>query len=117
MSTMNTMNIYPMHADAADRRHWVVRVLRVFGYIDAVAGVLLGIFYGYSMGAMFIMQITGLPATSAVIIGIVVGVLLGLAVGLMIGLPVWALSMLIDDIHALRLYASAYIVHWQKHEQ
>lgn len=117
MSTVNIMNVYPMHANDADRRHWVVRVLRILGYIDAIVGALSGAFYGYSMGAMFIMQITGLPAVSALIIGIVVGVLLGLALGLMVGLPVWALSMLIDDMHALRLYASSYIVHWQKRDQ
>ena len=40
------MNIFPLHAEEARKRHWVVRTLRYFGYLDAIAGIIVGIVYG-----------------------------------------------------------------------
>ena len=103
------MNIFPLHAEEARRRHWVVRTLRYFGYLDAIAGIIVGLALGNAMGPLLLYQL-GVPFTTADIIAPPLGGLLGFCVGLLVGLPFWGLALIADDLHALRIYASGMVV-------
>lgn len=103
------MNIFPLHAEEARKRHWVVRTLRYFGYLDAIAGIIVGIVYGNAMGPLLLAQL-GVPFDTAHIIALPLGGLLGFCAGLLVGLPFWGLALIADDLHALRIYASGMVV-------
>lgn len=103
------MNILPMNAHA-DKKHWVVRWLRYTGYMEVIAAVVVGLFYSYTMLARLIAFTFGLDITPSTIIALLLGGFVSFVVGLGISLPAWALAMMIDDLHALRLYNSGYVV-------
>jgi len=103
------MRIYPVNGIDANRRHWVVRMLRYFGYIWAVIGTIGGALYGYRMGALFVVAYLNTSFEIGAVVGVALGALVGFVGGLVIGLPFWAMSMIVDDLHALRIYASGYM--------
>lgn len=107
---MKSANLYPLHQEAANRRHWVPRLLRYFGFFDAIAGTVAGIILGNNFGSFYLMAALNLEFDTANLIAMPLGGLFGFSVGLLLGLPMWALSMAIDDLHALRIYASAYVL-------
>lgn len=103
------MNIFPLHAEEARKRHWVVRTLRYFGYLDAFAGIVAGLLYGGAMGTPLLLQL-GLSFDAARLIAYPLGGLLGFCAGLLAGLPLWGLALVADDLHALRIYASGLVI-------
>ena len=104
------MTIYPIQGANADRRHWVVKWLRITGYLEVIAAVGFGVFYSFSMLTPMVSMMTGLDPSVALVISLVLGGLLSFALGLAVSLPVWALSMVIDDLHALRIYHQGFAV-------
>lgn len=104
------MTIYPIQGASADRRHWVVKWLRYTGYMEVIAAVIVGIFYSYSMLTPMIAMMTGFDAGISLAISLLFGGLISFVAGLAISLPAWALSMVIDDIHALRIYHQGFVV-------
>ena len=98
-----------MNKSEADKKHWVVRMLRYFGYLWAVAGVVTGVVYGNNIGAYFLMQTFGMSYEIASAIGMIVGGFAGFVGGLIVGLPFWGMSMIIDDLHAMRQYMQGFV--------
>ena len=104
------MNVYPIHADTANKRHWVVRWLRYTGFLEVIAAVGVGMFYAYTMLAPMLAFSFGIDGTVSVVIALILGGFVSFVAGLGISLPAWALSMMIDDLHALRVYNQGYAV-------
>lgn len=102
------MNIFPIHSDQANRRHWVVRLLRYFGYLVVGAAVLFGLLRGRVLLGLMIEQATGMDMELAAALGTVLGLLGGFLGGMLVSLPLWAMALIADDLHALRVYASGY---------
>ena len=104
------MNIFPINAEAAKKRHWVVRWLRAYAIIEVVLAVLAGLIYSYNLFTPMVIQSTGMDPTICAVLVLVLGGLVSFAAGLAISLPFWALATVIDDLHALRLYAQGLVV-------
>ena len=104
------MNIFPINAEAAKKRHWVVRWLRAYAIIEVVLAVLVGLAYSYNLLTPMAMQVTGMDPTLCAVLVLILGGLVSFALGLAISLPFWALATVIDDIHALRIYAQGLVV-------
>lgn len=99
------MNILPIYAYQAEKKHWVVRFLRNAGYFICFLSSVGGLFLSLSL---FGPPLSDRGAAVISVIFAVLGALIGFLVGLLIGLPFWGLAMLLDDVHALRIYASGY---------
>ena len=104
------MNVFPLHTETANRRHWVVRWLRYTGYLEVVTAVVVGLFYSYNMLAPLIALTFSIDGTVSIVLSLIVGGFVSFVIGLGISLPCWALSMMIDDLHALRVYSQGYVV-------
>lgn len=104
------MNIFPMNREGADRRHWVVRCLRFYGYLIATFGLIAGFFVGSETVAQQLLQGTDWPRLLVVALSTLVCGLIGLALGLFASLPAWAISLVLDDMHAMRQYMQGFVV-------
>ena len=102
------MRIYPVNGIEANNRHWVVRMLRYFGYMWAIGGTIGGALYGYQLGALFVAATLNTSFEIGAVVGAALGALAGFVGGLVIGLPFWAMALIVGDLHALRIYASGY---------
>ena len=108
------MNIYPRHSQTAARKHWVVRWLRYTGYLEIIVIVSVGMFYSYNFFAPMLSNMLRLEIIICQCIAVVLGILISFVIGLGITLPTWALAMVIDDLHALRMYNQGYVVTGEK---
>ena len=104
------MNVFPLQAETAKKRHWVVRWLRYYSTFEVILAVLVGLFYSYNMLTPMAIQTTGMDPTLCAVLALIIGGLVSFALGLAISLPFWALALVIDDLHALRLYGQGYVV-------
>ena len=102
------MRIYPVNGIEANNRHWVVRMLRYFGYMWAIGGTIAGAAYGYSLLGLYIAAMLGTSFGVGAVLGVALGGFVGFVGGLVIGLPFWAMALIVDDLHALRIYSSGY---------
>lgn len=103
------MNIFPLHLEEAARKHWVVRCLRYYGYLITVICMIAGFAIGSETVSQMFLQITSLPKIVVVALSTLVCGVLGLCVGLLISLPMWAVSMALDDMHAMRQYMQGFV--------
>ena len=103
------MNILPIFDEQAQRKHWVVRWLRNMGHFICFLAGVSGVFGALSLFAPFAndMSSQGALIVFDVLVAIL-GCCVGALAGCIIGLPYWGLAMLLDDLHALRVYASGY---------
>ena len=108
------MKIYPIQGAVADRKHWIVRWLRYTGYMEVIAAIIVGMMFAYNLLAPLLFTLFGDRAI-ATGVALLLGGLGSFLAGLAITLPVWALSMVIDDLHALRLYHQGFSVTDQQH--
>ena len=104
------MNIFPLHRDTADKKHWVVRWLRYTGYLEVIAAVIVGLIYSNNIGAPLIAELLNISWETGRLIAVLLGGFLSFVAGLAISLPTWALALVIDDLHALRVYSQGYVV-------
>jgi len=104
------MNVFPIHAETAAKKHWIVRWLRYTGYLEIIAAVLVGLFYSYNLLTPMFYMATQADPTICAVVALVLGGFISFVAGLAITLPVWALSMLLDDIHVMRLNSQGYVV-------
>ena len=105
-----TFSAIPLLYSEAEKRHWTVSLIRDISCIIMIACVVFGIFWSYTYWTPFIMSRSGLDSMPASIIAIFLGVLLSLLGSLIVTLPLWIVSTVVDDLRALRLYASGYII-------
>lgn len=103
---MANMHIKPIYRETANKKHWVVRWLRGIGVFICILGAVFGIIAG-SQYARALLNRYSYDAEVALTYAL--GGIIGLLAGLAVSLPYWALSLLLDDIHALRIYASGYV--------
>jgi hypothetical protein len=99
------MNIMPLHADAALRKNWVTRILRIIALFINVSSILAGIGFGYYYAGE---AVKAQGNILAIAVSIIAGSALGFIAGIIVSLIFWGLAMAIDDLHALRIYASGY---------
>lgn len=104
------MNIFPLHKDTADKKHWIVRWLRYTGYLEVIAAVIVGLIYSYNMLTPILYMALRIDATLCAIIALILGGFVSFVAGLAVSLPAWALSLVIDDLHALRIYHQGFVV-------
>lgn len=104
------MNIFPVKREDADRHHWVVRCLRYYGYLIATVGLIVGFLIGSENVAQLLLQISDWPKFLVVALSTLVCGLFGLCLGLLASLPMWAVSMALDDMHAMRQYMQGFVV-------
>lgn len=103
------MNIFPIRLKDAEKSPWVVKWMYVMGYLIVIGAAILGAVYGGGLlGPMLDYQLH-VDSSVGSILGILLGAAGGILGGLIISFPLWALSTLIDDVHALRVYASGYV--------
>lgn len=110
------MNIFPMNKEQADKHHWVVRCLRNYGYIITVVCMIAGFAIGSENAAQMMIQATNWPKLLAVAVPTLICGLLGLCMGLLASLPMWAISMALDDMHAMRQYMQGFVILGDKHD-
>lgn len=103
------MTVYPIKVAAADRKHWVVRWLRYTGYAEIIASVAVGLIYAYSLLTPLLFELFR-DRTTAIALALLTGGVGSLVLGFAITLPVWALSMVIDDLHAMRQYMQGFAI-------
>ena len=104
------MNVFPMNRENADRHNWVVRSLRYYGYIITTICLIAGYAVGSKTVAQLLMLSTGWPKLLAVALSTLICGVLGLGAGLLISLPMWAVSMALDDLHAMRQYMQGFVI-------
>ena len=104
------MNIFPIHRETAQKRHWVVRWLRYTGYLEVIAAVIVGLIYSYNLLTPILYMALRIDATLCAIIALILGGFVSFVAGLAVSLPAWALSLVIDDLHALRIYHHGFVV-------
>ena len=104
------MNVFPIHTDTPASRHWVVRWLRYTGYMEVIAAVILGVYYSAVFLAPRIQFQLNLDMNVCILIAALFGGFIAFVAGLGISLPAWALALVIDDLHALRLYNQGYVI-------
>ena len=104
------MNVFPLHKETADKKHWVVRWLRYTGYLEVLAAVIVGVFYSYTILAPMLYEMLQIDSNICILIAVAFGGFVSFVAGLAISLPAWAMSMMIDDLHALRVYGQGYVV-------
>ena len=103
------MKITPVSKSQAEKRHWVVKWLRFCGYCIIIAAGIIGSDYIGGGIRIWIIKYFYINAELADWLGKLLGALLGMVAGLFMGLSTWGLALVIDDLHALRIYASGYI--------
>lgn len=109
MMDMKNMNILPMYRIDADRHHWVVKCLRLYGYIICAIFIIAGFAAGSVFFSYMAMSAFNISKWVAVPLMTFLGGVIGFIAGALFTIPIWGISMLIDDIHALRLYAAGYV--------
>jgi hypothetical protein len=105
----STMFILPRNTALAEQPYWVVKWLRYIGFIICAGCLIAGFAYGAFMLAPTAQLSLGFPKGVAVPLATLLAGLLGYMIGLGISLPFWAMSAIMDDLHALRVYASGYV--------
>lgn len=103
------------------QQHWIVRLLRLFGYIVVFGATLSGLVWGITVvgplhGTMYNHELTRILGY---ILGIAIGVIVGFCAGILGSLVLWCLALLIDDIHAIRINTDRLIsgASWDYEEQ
>ena len=103
------MNIFPMNREQADKHHWVVRFMRYYGYIITTLCLITGFAVGSSTVSQMLITGFSFPKLPAVMLATFVCGVIGFGIGLLISLPAWAISMCIDDLHAMRQYMQGFV--------
>lgn len=103
------MNIYPINRAEAQNRHWVVRWLRYIGYLICISTTIAGIVFALKYASLILPPVPDGTAPLVALLVAILGGLLGLTAGLGVSLPYWAVSLALDDLHALRIYAGGYV--------
>lgn len=111
------MKILPIFKKEADKKHWVVRWLRYYGFFICIAAIIAGVYYGNFYGAMlFGGEQNETMAWIYGVLSLLIGGFLGFVAGLTISLPCWAISMAIDDMHAMRQYMQGFVTMGDKRD-
>lgn len=104
------MNILPMNKKEADQKHWVVKWLRIYGYVITTCALLAGMYYGYIYRWMLFVNVDMSFYWLFTLLALFIGGVIGLAAGLALSLPCWGMAMVIDDLHAMRQYMQGFVV-------
>ena len=103
------MKITPIAKAQAEKHHWIVKWLRFCGYCIIIASGIIGSDYFGRAIKLLIVRYFVASADFADWFGKLLGALLGMVAGLFLSLSTWGLSLVIDDLHALRIYASGFV--------
>ena len=103
------LNIYPKNAEKVLKPNWIIRTLNVTGALNVVLCVIAALIFGAPFVTAWLYTLRWMWPEYAQILGIILSGALGYFIGMMIGLPYFALAMALDDIHATRIYSSAYL--------
>lgn len=101
------MYIYPKYLEQASKPHWTVKLLRAFGVIQIAAATLLGLAFARPIAVQ--LNLGYAWSNDAVPLLQLLGGLLGLAAGIVSSVGTWALALVIDDLHAMRMHSQAWV--------
>lgn len=101
--------IYPRNYEEAVKSGWIVRFLHFLGVVQVILGVILGVAVGGPFFATWLVTMDIMTENSASIAALFLGVAVGIFAGLFSGLVFFALSQVIDDLHAIRVHTAGYI--------
>ena len=101
--------IYPRNHEEAVKSGWIVKFLYFLGVMQVVLGVILGVALGGPFIATWLVTMDIMTESAASIAAVFLGVAVGLLAGLFSGLVFFALSQVIDDLHAIRVHTAGYV--------
>lgn len=102
------MYIYPRNQEKASKSHWTVKLLRAFGVLQIISFTILGFLYSGSVSLFSDRGIdlsSGLGSASFLVP--LLGTLIGLIVGIITSVGTFAVALVVDDIHVLRVHSEA----------
>lgn len=108
------MKLTALYYDETKRRHWIVRWLRFLGYCLIIPSELAAITFGSPLVMALLGDAVDPRSPFAQLIVLIVCGVGGFLAGIILGLPWWGLSLLLDDLHAIRLQTAAYVTHDQE---
>ena len=102
--------ISPVYADMAKRRHWIVRWLRYTAFFEVAALTVVGVIMSRQYASILVYDFYGEHSALAETLAVALGGFLSFVAALGVTLPTWALALVIDDLHALRLNSQGYTI-------
>ena len=101
--------MYPRYQKEAAKPGWIVKLLYFLGLLQVVGCAILGATVGgpiisLLLSALGVRSQTAVSGSSGLL-----GLIVGIIVGVLSGLVYFALSQVIDDLHALRVQSAAYV--------
>ena len=102
------MNIIPKYQQQAQKSGWIVKFFFILGLLQVIICIVLGVTVAPPFISELMFQMgfyTPDLRASSILIGLAVGII----VGLFSGLVFFALSQVIDDLHAIRVQTSGYV--------
>lgn len=103
------MNIFPLYTNEAKKTHWIVSILRLYGIIQTIGAAVATFVAGREIVAQFLIHEFDMTYEIAGAVAIFITVFGGAIVGLFASLFVFAIAMILEDIHAIRIYVSGYV--------
>lgn len=103
------LNAFPVYR-LSEKSHWVVQWLRIVAKTLIVLVEVGGICCSYFFLTPVLMKYVAMDSTYCAILSIVIGALGASLVGVAFCLPLLGMALMLDDLHALRLYASGYTI-------
>ena len=105
------MKILPINVGEAERKHWVVKWLHNAGYYICILTGIAGVVVASRLSSHIVASMSDQTLMGVVRIACsVVGAIVGVYIGFLVGLPLWGMALLLDDIHALRVYVSGFVM-------
>lgn len=105
--------VFPRHYEEANKRHGIVIALRVIAILQMVGFMAFALLWSTSTlpGLLVVNQIT--DAATAQSIALPIGIAIGIFGGFMVTLSTWVLALVVDDLHAMRIYLGGFNVYDQ----
>lgn len=103
--------VFPRHYEEANKRHGLVIALRVIAILQVLAFTGLTLLWSMSALPALLVRYFNLDLPTAQNMAIPLGVAIGIIGGLATSIGTWALALLLDDIHATRLYLGGFNVY------
>lgn len=101
--------IYPKNQAEAAKASWVVKLLYLLGLLQVLACAILGALVGGPFIAVTLTQLGIMDRSAASASALFIGLAAGIIVGLITGLLFFALSQLLEDVHAIRVQTAGYL--------
>ena len=103
--------ITPRQLEAAKKHTWVVRYLRGVAVAEFIGAAVAVILTTSPAIQVFLLQEMNMAVDTASLVALPISTLLGILAGLAACVLTWGLAMVIDDLHATRMYLEGFILY------